>query len=84
MIVNPEGGELSLTDGDRVAAVMPAALQTRTCLECGLVGADGFVSDVNMCDVCGTLAHQRPEPLRRVWRGDRLHPDPALCGLREL
>ena len=62
IMVNTEGEEFTLTDGDRVAAVMPAALQTRMCTSCGMVDTDGFVSDVEMCESCGTLVAGGPSP----------------------
>ena len=62
VVVNPDGDDLPLSDGDKVAAVMPAAVQTRTCRKCGMVDTDGFVSDVVMCDSCGTLVAKGPSP----------------------
>ena len=80
VVVNPDGGDYPLSDGDRVAAVMPAAIQTRTCRACGMVDTDGFVSDVVMCDTCGTLVAKGPSPCAGCGAGpDRRWPMPCPC-----
>ena len=80
VVVNPDGDDLCLTDGDRVAAVMPAALQTRTCTLCGLVDTDGFSSDVEMCGACGTLVPRGPSPCAGCGAGvDYIHTQLYAC-----
>ena len=66
---NPDGPDVELQLGDRIGAVVPAAVQTQACGKCGLVDTDAFINDLTMCEFCGTLLPAGPTACRRCGSG---------------
>ena len=47
-VANPTGPDVEIQQGDVVAGVVPAGVQTRTCTACGHVDTDGFLSLIHI------------------------------------
>ena len=69
-VANPTGPDVEIQQGDVVAGVVPAGVQTRTCTACGHVDTDGFISDLTMCETCGTLLPKGRSPCRQCLKDD--------------